>query len=551
MRRAMPRPARSSRSSSPTSTGSTALGQALDPESLRSMMARYFARDARGRGAPRGHGREVHRRRGDGRLRPAAACTRTTRCAPCGPPPRCATALARAQRGVRARPGASRSPCAPASTPARCRPATRRRRDRSSSATPVNVAARLEQAAEPGEILIGEDTYRLVRDAVDGGAGRAARAEGQGRAGRARGACSRCVPDAPGWSRRLDSPLVGRDARARRSCEAAFERGRRRAGVPARHGRSGPPASASRAWPPSCSRALGDRRDGAAAAAACPTARASRSGRSPRCCARRPASSDGDSPDEAAAQARRAARRRAPRREPRRRDALAALLGASTPATPGIQETFWAVRKLLEHARPRGGRWSSSSTTSTGASRRSSTSSSTSPSWIHGAPVLLVCLARPELLEVRPGWTTGQPERLAGHARAARPARETDGLIANLLGGAELAAEAAGPDRRGRGGQPAVRRGDAAHAGRRRRAAARATAAGPSPATWPTLAIPPTIHALLAARLDRLEPEERAVIERASVVGRSFWWGAVSELCAAERRPARRDAACSRSCARS
>ena len=30
----------------------------------------------------------------------------------------------------------------------------------------VNVAARLEQAAEPGEILLGEETYRLVRDAV-------------------------------------------------------------------------------------------------------------------------------------------------------------------------------------------------------------------------------------------------------------------------------------------------------------------------------------------------------------------------------------------------
>jgi class 3 adenylate cyclase/tetratricopeptide (TPR) repeat protein len=31
----------------------------------------------------------------------------------------------------------------------------------------VNVAARLEQAAAPGEVLIGESTYQLVRDAVD------------------------------------------------------------------------------------------------------------------------------------------------------------------------------------------------------------------------------------------------------------------------------------------------------------------------------------------------------------------------------------------------
>ena len=36
----------------------------------------------------------------------------------------------------------------------------------------VNVAARLEQAAAPGEVLLGEATYRLVRDAVDGRAGR-------------------------------------------------------------------------------------------------------------------------------------------------------------------------------------------------------------------------------------------------------------------------------------------------------------------------------------------------------------------------------------------
>ena len=50
------------------------------------------------------------------------------------------------------------------------------------------------------------------------------------------------------------------------------------------------------------------------------------------------------------------------------------------------------------------------------------------------------------------------------------------------------------------------------------------------------VAIPPTIHALLAARLDRLEPEERAVIERASVIGKEFWRGAITELTPVEER---------------
>ena len=44
----------------------------------------------------------------------------------------------------------------------------------------------------------------------------------------------------------------------------------------------------------------------------------------------------------------------------------------------------------------------------------------------------------------------------------------------------------------------------------------------------PAEAIPPTIHALLAARLDRLPGEERAVLERAAVIGREFTAGAVN-----------------------
>jgi class 3 adenylate cyclase/tetratricopeptide (TPR) repeat protein len=44
------------------------------------------------------------------------------------------------------------------------------------------------------------------------------------------------------------------------------------------------------------------------------------------------------------------------------------------------------------------------------------------------------------------------------------------------------------------------------------------------------LVVPPTLRALLAARIDRLEPPDRAVIERAAVEGRSFHRGAVAEL---------------------
>ena len=42
--------------------------------------------------------------------------------------------------------------------------------------------------------------------------------------------------------------------------------------------------------------------------------------------------------------------------------------------------------------------------------------------------------------------------------------------------------------------------------------------------------MPATIHALLAARIDRLEPEERGVLQRAAVEGRLFHRGAVAEL---------------------
>ena len=65
------------------------------------------------------------------------------------------------------------------------------------------------------------------------------------------------------------------------------------------------------------------------------------------------------------------------------------------------------------------------------------------------------------------------------------------------------------------------------------------------------LALPPTIHALLAARLDRLEPAERAVVEAAAAIGRSFGGGAVLELARRRRPRGARRAPAARSCASS
>jgi class 3 adenylate cyclase len=85
----------------------------------------------------------------------------------------------------------------------------------------VNVAARLEQAAEPGQIVIGEDTYRLVRGAVE--ADRIYPLELKGKKDPVSAFRLQKVVEAPSQrSQRLVSPMVGRE-RALSMLKIAFD----------------------------------------------------------------------------------------------------------------------------------------------------------------------------------------------------------------------------------------------------------------------------------------------------------------------------------------
>ena len=86
----------------------------------------------------------------------------------------------------------------------------------------VNVAARLEQAAAPGQILIGPQTHRLVREAVRAEAVAPLELKGKGEPVEA-WRLVEVLPHAPAFSRRIDAPFVGRE-RELAALRTAYER---------------------------------------------------------------------------------------------------------------------------------------------------------------------------------------------------------------------------------------------------------------------------------------------------------------------------------------
>jgi DNA-binding SARP family transcriptional activator/tetratricopeptide (TPR) repeat protein len=134
---------------------------------------------------------------------------------------------------------------------------------------------------------------------------------------------------------------------------------------------------------------------------------------------------------------------------------------------------------------------------------------------VRAAPVLLLCLARPEFVERRPGWGGGDPDARS-LALEALSDRESSALLGHLAPQLDV-------DLRARivsvaEGNPLFVEQMLAH----------------TLEHGGEIDVPPSIQALLSERIDRLGHGERAFVEVASVVGLEFSIEAVVELLGAD-----------------
>jgi predicted ATPase/class 3 adenylate cyclase len=376
----------------------------------------------------------------------------------------------------------------------------------------VNVAARLEQAAPGLEILLGEPTYRLVRDAVEVEA--VEPLELKGKAERVPAYRLIAVSGTDDGARRHERPLVGRErelsllqaeldlARARPACRlvtviAAAGVGKSRLIEGFAH-RSAPEVRLVRGrclpygrgitfWPLlEVMRALAEIRDDDSPAVAIAKLH----------------ELAGESSDGVV-------------------DRVAAAIGLSDEEFP-LQELFWGVRKLLEGlARERplvvvfeDVHWAETTLLDlidhiVGATR--------------DVPLLVVCAARPDLLEHR--------DASKGTLVDLQPLSDEESrlVIENVLGDAGLPANVQGRIVEAAEGNPLFVEqmlGMLIDDGLLQREDGRWVCE----TDLSELAVPPSIQALLAARLDLLSPDERAVIEPAAVIGVIFTQPALESL---------------------
>jgi class 3 adenylate cyclase/tetratricopeptide (TPR) repeat protein len=448
--------------------GSTALGESTDPEALRTLLARYFERMKE---IVERHGGSVEKFIGDAVMAvfgvpvvheddALRACRAAVEMRDAFP-----------ELGVRGRIGVNTGEVVTGTE------------ERLATGDAVNVAARLEQAAEPGEVLVGAETVRLVRDAVELGTERRLDLKGKAEPVPA----YPLVAAAGELSRRFDTAIVGRE-RERRALDDAWERvlserachlftvlgsagvGKSRLiaeflgsleGVPVVRGRCLSYGEGITYWPVvEAVLQLG----------------------------RRPS-------------------------EPRAAGAIASLLGESEDRGTA-DEIAWAFRRLLEEVAPvvcvfDDLHWAEPTFLDL---------VDHVADWSRDAPILLVCIARPELLDRRSTWAGG---KLNATTVLLEPltAEETDELIERLLGDAALAEPLRARIREAAEGNPLFVE----------QMLAMVAESGNG-----EVVVPPTIQALLAARLDQLDPSERGVLERGAVEGKIFHRGGVEALAPEE-----------------
>jgi DNA-binding SARP family transcriptional activator len=151
------------------------------------------------------------------------------------------------------------------------------------------------------------------------------------------------------------------------------------------------------------------------------------------------------------------------------------------------------------------------------------------------ATLLVLATTRPELSERRPAW--GSHPTAATIDLEPLSQADTTCLLDALLAHHRLAG-AVGPDLLARvGGNPLFAEEYVRMLRDRGGVAGEAVAAPPAaslPAP-PALPLPETVHAIIAARLDTLPADEKAVLQDAAVLGRTGWVGALAAVGGHER----------------
>ena len=383
----------------------------------------------------------------------------------------------------------------------------------------VNMAARLERAAAPGEILLGASTYRLVRRSVAAEPVDPVAAKGKAQPIDAYRLLD-VTAAAVGVPRRFDVAMVGRAA------ELSLLDTTYRKAVEDRSCRLvtilGSPGIGK-------SRLVAELADATRGAAAVLVGRCLSYGNSitfwpiGEIVAQAAAVTTADSVDVAKTKL------RAVVDGEDHADVVttcvAELIGLE-PATTGIADTFWGLRVFLEALARRRPlvvvlddvQWAQPTLLDL---------MEHVVDWSRDAPILLVCAARPELVDVRPTWGLARDNATSVILEPLAEAEAMD-LLERLLGQTTVLPAVAARIMVAAQGNPLfveemfamlVDEGSLGTG----------SEAGPE-TEGQCSAVPSTIAAVLAARLDRLSADERHVLACASVVGQVFWRSAVAEL---------------------